>query len=192
MNVAAVVLAAGGSRRLGRPKQLLDYRGATLLDATLATARSCGADQVVVALGGSADEVRERVDLTGVDVVVNADFGDGCATSIRSALGAVNDDAGGVVLLLGDQPGVAAGTVGALVAGAGTHAVGVCAYDDGLGHPLWFHRRMFGVLAGLHGDKAVWKLVDAGEDVVRVPVAGRIPRDVDTWADYQALLEAAE
>jgi molybdenum cofactor cytidylyltransferase len=192
VNVAAVVLAAGGSRRLGRPKQLLDYRGATLLDATLETARSCGADQVVVALGGAADEVRERVDLTGLDVVVNADFGDGCATSIRSALEAVRDDAGGVVLLLGDQPGVAAGTVGALVAGAGAHAVGVCAYDDGLGHPLWFHRRMFGVLAGLHGDKAVWKLVDAGEDVVRVPVSGRIPRDVDTWADYQALLEAAE
>lgn len=192
VDVAVVVLAAGGSRRLGRPKQLLDYRGATLLDATLATARGAGAGQVVVALGGAAEEVRERVDLTGVDVVLNPDFGDGCATSIRSALAAVREDAGGVVLLLGDQPDVPAGTVEALVAGAGEHAVGVCAYDDGPGHPLWFHRRMFDVLAGLHGDKAVWKLVDADEDVVRVPVAGRIPRDVDTWADYRALLEAAE
>ena len=192
MDVAVVVLAAGGSRRLGRPKQLLDYRGATLLDATLATARATGAGQVVVALGGAADEVRERVDLTGVDVVLNPDFGDGCATSIRSALAAVRDDAGGVVLLLGDQPDVPPGTVEALVAAAAEHAVGVCAYDDGPGHPLWFHRRMFDVLAGLHGDKAVWKLVDAGEDVVRVPVAGRIPRDVDTWADYRALLEASE
>jgi molybdenum cofactor cytidylyltransferase len=192
LDVAVVVLAAGGSRRLGRPKQLLDYRGATLLDATLTTARASGAGQVVVALGGAADEVRKRVDLTGVDVVLNPDFGDGCATSIRSALAAVREDAGGVVLLLGDQPDVPAGTVEALVAGAGEHAVGVCAYDDGPGHPLWFHRRMFGVLAGLHGDKAVWKIVDAGEDVVRVPVAGRIPRDVDTWADYRALLEAAE
>ena len=192
MNVAVVVLAAGGSRRLGRPKQLLDYRGATLLDATLATARGCGAGQVVVALGGAADEVRERVDLTGVDVVLNPDFGDGCATSIRSALAAVRDDADGVVLLLGDQPGVPPRTVEALVAGAVGHGVGVCAYDDGLGHPLWFDRRMFDVLTGLHGDKAVWKLVDAGDDVVRVPVAGRIPRDVDTWEDYRALLEAAE
>jgi molybdenum cofactor cytidylyltransferase len=192
VDVAVVVLAAGGSRRLGRPKQLLDYRGATLLDAALATARGAGAGQVVVALGGAAEEVRERVDLTGVDVVLNPDFGDGCATSVRSALAAVREDAGGVVLLLGDQPEVPAGTVEALVAGAGEHAVGVCAYDDGPGHPLWFHRRMFEVLAGLHGDKAVWKIVDAGEDVVRVPVAGRIPRDVDTWADYRALLEAAE
>jgi molybdenum cofactor cytidylyltransferase len=188
---AVVVLAAGSSRRLGRPKQLLDYGGATLLDATLVTAREAGAAQVVVALGGAADEIRERVDLAGVDVVLNADFGDGCSTSIRSALGAVRADAEGVVLLLGDQPGVRPETVAALVAGASAHAVGVCEYDDGPGHPLWFHRRMFGVLAGLHGDKAVWRLVDAGDDVARVRVSGPVPPDVDTWEDYNALLEAA-
>ncbi|MCW2791380.1 MAG: hypothetical protein JWO76_478 [Nocardioides sp.] len=192
MNVSLVVLAAGGSRRLGRPKQLLAYRGATLLDATLATARAAGLGQVVVALGGAADEVRERVDLGGVDVVLNEDYGDGCATSIRSALAAVRADADGVVLLLGDQPGVSTATIAALVAGAGTHAVGVCAYDDGPGHPLWFHRRMFETLTGLHGDKAVWKLVDAGEDVATVRVGGIIPRDVDTWADYEALLGVVE
>jgi molybdenum cofactor cytidylyltransferase len=192
MTTTAVVLAAGGSRRLGRPKQLLDFRGGTLLDATLDTARASPVDRVVVALGGSASEVRERVDLSGVEVVLNRDFGDGCSTSIRSALGAVDADADGIVLLLGDQPGVTAGTVGALVAGARDHAVGVCEYDDGLGHPLWFHRRMFDVLTGLHGDKAVWKLVDAGDDVATVRVPGPVPPDVDTWADYEALLEAAE
>jgi molybdenum cofactor cytidylyltransferase len=192
--VAVVVLAAGGSRRLGRPKQLLDYRGATLLDATVATARAAGTAQVVVAQGGAADEVTERVDLAGTDVVLNPDFGDGCATSIRSALTRVRDDAAGVVLLLGDQPGVTAATVRTLVgaalpAGSGGHRVGVCAYDDALGHPLWFDRSMFATLCGLHGDKAVWKLVEAGDDVVRVPVAGPVPPDVDTWEDYQALLE---
>jgi molybdenum cofactor cytidylyltransferase len=188
--VSVVVLAAGGSRRLGRPKQLLDFRGATLLDATLATARAAGADQVVVALGGAADEVAERVDLAGVDVVLNLDFGDGCATSIRTALMQVRDDAAGVVLLLGDQPGVTPETVHALVAGSAGHAVGVCAYDDALGHPLWFDRSMFPTLSGLHGDKAVWKIVEADEDVVRVPIAGPVPPDIDTWADYQALLGA--
>ena len=174
--VVAVVLAAGGSRRLGQPKQLLDYRGATLLDATLGTARAAGVDQVVVALGGAAAEVRKRVDLAGVDVVLNPDFGDAWADVL--------------VLLLGDQPGVTPETVTALVAGAAGSAVGVCEYDDGLGHPLWFHRRMFEVLATLHGDKAVWKLVDAGDDLARVRVAGPVPPDVDTWEDYQALLEA--
>lgn len=188
--VAVVVLAAGGSRRLGRPKQLLEFRGATLLDATLATARSAGAAQVVVALGGSAGEVVDRVDLTGTDPVLNPDFGDGCSTSIRTALTHVRPDAAGVVLLLGDQPGVTADAIGALVAGAQGHAVGVCAYDDGPGHPLWFHRSMFPTLTGLHGDKAVWKLVESGDDVARVRVPGPVPPDVDTWADYEALLEA--
>lgn len=191
MRAAAVVLAAGGSRRLGQPKQLLAYRGATLLDATLATVRSAGLDQVVVALGGAADDVRREVDLAGIDVVLNPEFGDGCATSIRSALSVVRDDVDGVVLLLGDQPGVEPGAIAALLAGAGDRPVGVCAYDDGPGHPLWFDRSMFETLRGLHGDKAVWKLVD-GPDTARVPVEGPVPPDVDTWDDYHALLEAAE
>jgi molybdenum cofactor cytidylyltransferase len=190
VTLAAIVLAAGASRRLGRPKQLLEHRGRTLLDTTLDTARRAGLDQVVVALGGAADEVRARVDLAGTDVVLNPDFGDGCATSIRTALARVRSDASGVVLLLGDQPGVTPATVRALVAGAAGHRVGVCEYDDGPGHPLWFDRRMFETLTGLHGDKAVWKLVDTGEDVARVRVAGTVPLDVDTWDDYRALLAA--
>ncbi|WP_238342975.1 nucleotidyltransferase family protein [Nocardioides cynanchi] len=193
--VAALVLAAGASRRLGTPKQLLDYRGGTLLDATLATVRAAGFEQVVVALGGAADQVRDRLDLGDLDVVVNPDFADGCATSIRSGLDHVHPAMHGLVLLLGDQPGVTVDAIVALVAGSRCHEVGVCSYDDGLGHPLWFDRSMWETLRGLHGDKAVWKLVDAGEagaDVVRVQVPGAVPRDVDTWEDYQALLREAE
>jgi molybdenum cofactor cytidylyltransferase len=190
--VAALVLAAGGSQRLGRPKQLLDYRGATLLDATLTAARAAGFEQVVVALGGAADEVQAGVDLGDLDVVVNPDFGDGCATSIRSGLDHVHPAMRGLVLLLGDQPGVSPDAIASLVERSRDHAVGACAYDDGrtveLGHPLWFHRSMFETLRGLHGDKAVWSLVDADDDVVHVPVPGPVPRDVDTWDDYQALL----
>ena len=192
MTVAVIVLAAGASRRLGRPKQLLELHGAPLLDAALVTARAAGLDQVVVALGGAAEEVQEAADLHGVTIALNPDFGAGCATTIRASLAHVRDDADGVVLLLGDQPGVTVETVHALVAAAAGHAVAVCSYDDGLGHPLWFGRAMFETLRGLHGDKAVWKLVDAGDDVVQVPVAGPVPPDVDTWADYQRLVEEAE
>ena len=78
--VAGLVLAAGGSSRLGRPKQLLPFGGATLLDHTIATARACELDQLLVAVGGSADKVRERVNLTGADVVVNPDYGAGCSS----------------------------------------------------------------------------------------------------------------
>ncbi len=191
MSVAAVVLAAGASRRLGQPKQVLALDGATVLDATLAVARDSGCGQVVAVLGGGADLVRAEVDLTDVDVVENRDYGEGCATSIRTALGALSPGTDGIVLMLGDQPRVRVNTIVRLVAAARGHAVGVCEYDDRLGHPLWFDREMFGELLAMHGDKAVWKLVDGAgpdADVVRVRVPGAVPRDVDTWDDYQALL----
>lgn len=191
MKVAVVVLAAGGSRRLGRPKQLLGYRGATLLDAVLTTARQTPAGQLLVTLGAAADEIRAAVDLSGAEVADTPDYGRGCASSIRSALARLRPDLDGLVLLLGDQPGVSADAVHRLCAEAGRAAMGVCRYDDGWGHPVWFHRRMFEALRGLHGDKAVWKLLEAADDqdIVEVRVPGRVPLDVDTWEDYEALLE---
>lgn len=191
MSVTGVVLAAGGSSRLGSPKQLLPYRGASLLSATLATARRCGFDQLLVALGGAAERIVAQVDLTGVEVLHNPDFGTGCGSSIRTAIAAVDPGADGIVLLLGDQPGVAAAVVRRLIDTAGGAPIGICRYDDGLGHPFWFARGLFAELASLHGDKAVWKLLHSGRyKVVEVPVAGPVPIDVDTIDDYRALLAA--
>jgi molybdenum cofactor cytidylyltransferase len=192
-HVCGLVLAAGGSSRLGRPKQLLPYRGATLLDWVLGTARECMFDQLVVALGGAAGDVRARVDLTGADVVVNDAYGSGCSSSIATALGAVHPRCDVLVLLLGDQPGVTPATVGALLAGRGDAPLAVCRYDDGRGHPFAFARSAFGELAELHGDKGVWKLLDrhAGA-VAEVAVPGAVPLDVDTAGDYAAMLAAPE
>jgi molybdenum cofactor cytidylyltransferase len=218
--VTGLVLAAGGSSRLGQPKQLLPYRGATLLDAVLDTARACPFDQLVVALGGWAQEVRKGVDLSCFRVVVNESYGEGCSSSIAAAMDVVDPDCDVLVLMLGDQPGVSCETVETLLngrlpsadaaaagapAGGAAHVrsrdpartggapIAVCAYSDGRGHPFAFARSVFGELADLQGDKAVWKLLErrAG-DVVEVPIAGPVPRDVDTRADYDAVRAAAE
>jgi molybdenum cofactor cytidylyltransferase len=190
--VSGLVLAAGGSRRLGEPKQLLAYGGGTLLGHVLDTARACPFDQLVVALGGSAAEVRARVDLEGAAVVVNDAYGTGCSSSIAAALGALDPRCEVLVLMLGDQPGVSAAAVRALLAGRGDAPMAVCRYDDGRGHPLAFARELFGELAGLHGDKGVWRLMDAlGGAVAEVAVAGPAPRDVDTWEDYEAVAAGA-
>jgi len=190
--LTGLVLAAGGSRRLGRPKQLLPYRDSTLLGHVLDTARACAFDQLVVPIGGHADDVRAAVDLAGTDVVVNDRYGEGCSSSIAAALGAVDARCTVLALLLGDQPGVRTETVRALLAGRGDAPLAVCRYDDGRGHPLAFAREAFADLAALHGDKGIWRLLDrrAG-DVVEVAVPGPIPRDVDTAADYEAVVAQA-
>ncbi|MCP2279290.1 nucleotidyltransferase family protein [Nocardia amikacinitolerans] len=190
--VTGVVLAAGTSRRLGTAKQLLPYRNTTVLGATLDVVRSCAFDQMIVTLGGSAEAIRQRVDLTGLAVVMAEDFGSGCSSSLRSALRSVDPRADGIVLVLGDQPGLSATTVDRLIAEGTTGAITVCRYRDGLGHPFWLSRGMFGELAELHGDKAVWKIIESG----RVPVSlldvdAPVPLDVDTWDDYERLRAAS-
>ncbi len=190
--VTGLVLGAGGSKRLGRPKQLLAYGDDTLLGHVVGVARSCEFHQVVVALGGSSDEVRAKVDLAGADVVVNDAYGAGCSSSIAAALGIVDPRCDVMVLMLGDQPGVTAETVASLLAARGDAPLAVCRYDDGSGHPIAFARSVFDALADLHGDKGVWRLLDQrAEEVALVPIAGQIPLDVDTPEDYRAVLASA-
>ena len=187
--VTGLVLAAGGSSRLGQPKQLLPFGSGTLLDHVLRTARACRFDQLVCVIGGGAGDVLRAVDLAGVQVVENAAYGSGCSSSIAAALEAVDARAEALVLMLGDQPGVKRTTVEALVAGRGDAPLAACRYSDGRGHPLAFSRELFGELASLHGDKAVWKLLDRYADVVvDVRIAEPVPRDIDTWEDYEAAL----
>jgi molybdenum cofactor cytidylyltransferase len=192
--IAGVVLAAGSSRRLGTPKQVLPYRDTTVLGATLDVARDVGFDQLIVTLGGAAEAVLDAVRMDGADVVTVDDYGTGCSTSLRVALERVDPQAAGIVLMLGDQPQLAPATVRRMIAAGRGHPdnpVMVCRYTDGVGHPFWFSRHVFGELSQLHGDKGVWKLLQSGRyPVCEVAADGAVPLDVDTWEDYQRLLES--
>lgn len=192
MTVTGVVLAAGESRRLGTPKQLLPYRNTTLLGATLEVARGAGFDQLVVTLGRAAQAVRDAVPLDGADVVTADDSPTGCSASLRAALERVDPRAAGIVLMLGDQPCLNPATVRRLATEGPTGPLMVCRYDDGIGHPFWLSRSLFGELRQLHGDKAVWKLVESGRHPVReLEVSGPVPLDVDTWDDYERLVASS-
>ena len=189
--VSALVLAAGTSSRLGQPKQLLPFGSTTLLGHVIAEARAARAlDEHIVIIGAAADAVRRVVDFTGVTLIENPGFGEGCAASYRTGLSAIAAGADAVAILLGDQPGVEAAVIDAVVDSWRREPTPIaCAtYRGRPGHPLIFARALFPQLEALQGDKAAWKIVDAHPDWIRpVPIDRPAPGDVNTWEAYQAL-----
>ena len=191
--VTGLVLGAGGSTRLGRPKQLLPYGEQHAARAHAATPRARAAStSSSCAIGGAADDVRERS--TSAAPTSSSTTPSAAAARRRSPpRSAPSTSAASVlVLMLGDSPASRRRRCEALLAARGDAPLAVCRYDDGRGHPFAFARRMFDELADLHGDKGVWRLLDerAGE-VVEVRIAGPVPLDVDTPEDYEAVLAAA-
>jgi molybdenum cofactor cytidylyltransferase len=188
------VLAAGASTRLGQPKQLLPFGTTTLLGTVLTQARAATAlDEIVVVLGGAAADVRRQVDLTGTTVVENPEFSTGCSSSYRTGISALSPRAEAVVILLGDQPGVDPAVIDTVVQEwrRTRERIMLAAYAGREGHPLVFARELFDQLVALQGDKAAWKIVDARRaDLRAVAVDRPHPRDVNTWEEYQLLLQS--
>jgi molybdenum cofactor cytidylyltransferase len=191
MSVVGVVLGAGRSSRFGSPKQLLPFGDTTLLGQVVRNANASSLDRVVVVLGRASDEVREALDFGRAEVVENTAYGTGCASSLLAGLDAAGDDCEALCLLLGDQPGVLPEFVDRALSEWRRERpwAAVCSYRGGPGHPFVFAREAFGELGGLHGDKAVWKLIEAYPDRVRrVAIDAELPPDVDTPEDYERAL----
>ena len=189
------MLGAGASTRLGRPKQTLPFGDTTLLGHVLRDVEGSSLERVVVVLGGAADEALATLRPARAEIVHNDAYGEGCASSLLAGLDAAGADAEAVMLLLGDMPGVdAAGDrPGGRRAGAERRPwAAVTSYRGELGHPFVFAAGAFDALRALHGDKAVWKLIEEHPDrVERIAFDRALPRDVDTWEDYVAALSAA-
>ena len=185
--VVGVLLGAGSSRRLGRPKQTLPLGDTTVLGWTLRDAEKSALDRVCVVLGGAADEAARSIRPNRASIVYNAAYGTGCASSLLAGLDHAGDCAA-IMMLLGDMPGVDATVIDTVLAAwrADPSWAAVTAYDDGLGHPFVFSADAFSALRVLHGDKAVWKLVDdePEDSVRRLRVRKPRPPDIDTWDDY--------
>ena len=193
MAVAGIVLAAGSSKRLGRPKQTLPLGDSTVLGLAVSRAEQSRLDPVVVVLGGAADEATERLELARAVVTYNDAYEEGCARSILAGLDTV-EPVEAVMLLLGDMPGVLTAVVNTVIAAWESDRTwgAITSYRGDLGHPLLFSRDAFADLRALHGDKAVWKIVDreAPGRMHRVEVDEALPRDIDTWEDYEAVRDS--
>ncbi len=191
-DVVGVVLGAGSSKRFGRAKQTLPFGDTTLLAHVVRDVEASALDRVVVVLGGSAEATAASLEPTRADVALNTAYESGCAASLLAGLDAAGDCAA-IMLLLGDMPGVDAAVIDPMLATWRTEPTwaAVTAYDDGIGHPFVFSADAFPTLRSLHGDKAVWKIVDHApvEQVARIPVDGSVPLDVDTPSDYLRVCE---
>src|SRR5258707_3101691 len=114
--VSAVVLAAGASRRMGTPKQLLRIGGETILERTLRNVRASNVSEIVLVLGHAADSVEKTIATEGLKVVRNPDYQQGMGTSLRAGLAAVDVDANAALIVLADQPWVDPKTLDRLIA----------------------------------------------------------------------------
>jgi molybdenum cofactor cytidylyltransferase len=190
---ALVILAAGGSVRLGRPKQNLIFRGKTMLQNAVETALDTKCDPIFVVLGAEAVAIGATLNYPGVQIISNPDWQDGLASSIRIAVQVIQEDKeiDSMVIMLCDQPFVNPQLIDHLLTrGKETHKpIIACAYEGGKGVPVLFNRSMFAKLQALTGQQGAKKIIKAHpQDVIAVPF-GKGGTDIDTMADYKLLLE---
>jgi molybdenum cofactor cytidylyltransferase len=189
--ISGLILGAGASQRLGPPKQLLPFRGTTMLGWVVKQAeQATGLDELIVVLGRAADEIRDHVDFDSARVVENPVFSEGCASSYKAGLAALNPESQAMMIILGDQPGIQPEVIDrvAEVWRRTEPLIALCSYNGRTGHPMIFAQSMFEQLAALHGDKAAWKLVDANATLVQeVQFSLPFPDDINTAEDFERI-----
>jgi molybdenum cofactor cytidylyltransferase len=189
--ISGLILGAGASQRLGPPKQLLPFRGTTMLGWVVKQAeRATGIDELIVVLGRAAAQIREQVDFEGARVVENPVFTEGCSSSYKAGLAALHPQSQAMMIILGDQPGISPEVIDRLAEEwrLKESSIELCSYNGRKGHPMIFAQSMFEQLAGLHGDKAAWKLVDANAALVHeVQLNLPFPDDVNTVEDFERI-----
>lgn len=187
--IAAVILAAGRSSRMGAHKLLLPLAGKPLLAWSLAAACASSARPVIVALGRAADEARAALPTGSYSFVVNPHFAEGMGTTLALAVASLPASVAGTVILLGDQPFMTTTAVEAVLteARAQPERIVMGAYGSRRGHPIYLPRRVFGEALALREDEGARGIIAReGDAVLTVPLADPDALlDVDTEADYQ-------
>lgn len=188
--VAAIVLAAGSSTRMGRNKLLLEVEGETLVRRVVRAACSAGLDRVVVVLGHEEARVRAQLEGLSCEMVVNPDHARGAGTSVHTGVRHVASDAAAVVIVLADMPRVSAAMIAALVDRYRTTRAPVVfsRYGDLQAPPTLYDRALFGELLAIDDDRGGKPVVlrhQAEAEAVVWPESAL--HDIDSPDDYDRI-----
>jgi molybdenum cofactor cytidylyltransferase len=192
--VAAIILAAGKSTRMGEAKQLLRLGESTVLGHTIENVRrSAVVDEIVLVLGASAEAIRRQLPaslLEGLKVVVNPAYEQGMASSLRAGLSALDPQIGAALIVLADQPFVRPETLDKLARKyRRTPApIVIPSYKGVRGNPVLLHRSVFAEVMALEGDTGCRAIFGNHPETVKLEVEDEgILLDIDNQEDYERL-----
>lgn len=187
--VTAVILAAGESVRLGRPKQMVQFKGSTLITRAIETALASKCRDVMVVVGAHAEVIRPEAARYNVRIIDNPAWKEGKSSSIRAAIPVASDRAAGILFMTCDQPYLTTVILNELVTvfERSSDAPVACAYGGTIGIPAIIPRRLFPQLSELRGDDGARTILQSMRDEV-IPVAwsdGSL--DIDSVEDVRLL-----
>ena len=191
-DVAAIILAAGRSRRMGKFKTLLPFGDQTVIESCVSNLRAANVAEVVVVLGHRAEDVRKQLESVRVTFVTNLNPDSEMSASISLGVEALSDTARAVLITPVDHPAIQPETIGLLIEkwGVGTKLIQP-EFEGKGGHPVLIDLSYRDELQRLEPDaglRGFFKKHRAG--VLRLPVDWAfVARDMDTWEDYCALHE---
>ena len=187
---AAIVLAAGLSRRMGRPKLLLEFKGRPVIRHAVERVIAAGLHPVLVVTGAEHDALARALAGLEVQLAVNPTPESGQGSSVGVGVSALPAGTDAVLIALGDQPGVPAEVIPALIEALKQPGKAIAAprYADGLGNPVLFGSSVFQELLALGGDRGARSVIERDPSrLAVVEVASPMPRDIDTPEDYETL-----
>jgi len=195
--VGAIILAAGMSKRMGKPKLLLPLKGAPLIYYPISLALRNQLIPVGVIAGQYMNEIQKEMnELTNITYIYNPQFESGMASSLKLGIQAVDKQVDAVMIFLGDQPFVPDVVIEALLKEYelnkenGVHIIRPC-YDGELGHPILFDKRLFNEFDEITGDEGGRSIIKANKD--RLKIIDFPNRqwglDIDTPEEYEMLWE---
>jgi len=191
-NCGVVILAAGSSSRLGRPKQLLPYKEKKLLQHSIDVALDAAVRTVVVVLGANFSIIKKEINVHSASIVINDNWQEGMASSIRcgvNALMEINPVIDAAIFMVCDQPHVSAALLQNLLTKQKETQLPIVAsmYANAVGIPALFHESLFNELLQLKGDVGAKKMMNKFPDLVATIPFPQGETDMDTIEDFQAL-----